>query len=84
MTKLFLLLAFCISVVTLPWWLTFFLGIVYLSKGGSVVAVVIGGFIIDELYGAPIPVLHGFSFLYTGLALMLAIATLYFRTYLFE
>lgn len=84
MTKLFLTLAFFISVFTLPGWASALLAVVLLSEGGSVTLVIIGGLCIDIFFGAPIALLHGFAYLYTALFALLAVCALYLRTQLLE
>ena len=84
MSKLFLAVAFFISIATLPWWASVLLGILFVAEGGSVWVVVFGGFILDELFGAPIASLGGFAYLYTALFIIIGAVVLYLRSMLFE
>ncbi|MDO8523880.1 MAG: hypothetical protein Q7R74_01475 [bacterium] len=84
MTNIILGSAFLVSLVMLPSFATVIIAVVYLSQGGNLFLVILGGFVLDELFGAPIAALHGFSYLYTTLALVLSLSTLYFRRALFE
>lgn len=84
MTKLLLALAFCISLVALPWWASALSAIVFLAEGGSPFLIIAGGFILDELSGAPIAAMGGFAFLYTCFFALLAGVAVYLRSTVFE
>jgi hypothetical protein len=84
MTRAILLISFAISIVTLPWFVSCGIAILYLSEGGSAIVVGIGGLILDMISAVPIPHLFGFAYLYTVLFCMLALAALYLREQLFE
>ncbi len=84
MTHVILGLAFLVSLIMLPSFATVAIAVVYLAEGGNLFLVILGGFVLDELFGAPVSALYGFSYLYTTLALILSLSTLYFRRALFE
>lgn len=63
--------AFFASVFIAPWWLTVFIGLLLIVLFGGGVFVVIGGFFMDSVFGAPLPLLHGFHFLYTAFFIFL-------------
>ncbi len=84
MSKLFFALAFVISLFTPPWWASLMCAILYLADGGNPLLVVLGGLVFDELFGAPVRSLGGFSYVYTAFAVILSGAALYLRTALFE
>jgi hypothetical protein len=84
MERFFLSVAFCISVLTLPWWVSTLLAIFLLAEGGSVILVILGGVCLDVLFGAPIASLYGFAYLYTALFASLALVALYLKTRLLE
>lgn len=84
MARFFLALAFLISLIALPWWVSVCVAIVYLAEGGNIFVVILGALIFDTLFGAPIARLGGFSHLYTTFAVILSVATYFLRTALFE
>ncbi len=84
MTKIVFGVAFLVSLITLPSWGTVLVAILYLADGGNLWLIVLGGFFLDEVFGAPIAAMHGFAYLYTALALILSTFAWYLRTALFE
>ncbi|MES2014285.1 MAG: hypothetical protein V4437_00530 [Patescibacteria group bacterium] len=79
-----LVVAFFASACMCPWWLTVFLGVILLALFGNVPLVVIGGLLMDFIFGAPIPSLLGFSYLYAMLFLFLGALSWYLRRTLSE
>lgn len=84
MIRVFLTLAFFISIVALPWWVIVAVAIFYLAEGGSIFLVIAGGILADMLFGAPVASLYGFSYLYTVLMAALGLTAYYLRRALFE
>lgn len=65
-------LSFLVSAVLLPWWVSVLFGIGVTLYPGSGVVLLIGGVIMDTLFGAPIATLGGFAYLYTVLFSIIA------------
>ena len=84
MTRFLLALAFVISIIALPWWASLAVAILYLAEKGNPLLIIIGGILFDTLFGAPIASLHGFSYLYTLIAVALSATALFLRQTLFE
>lgn len=82
--RIILSIAYVLSAVLLPWWLTVFLGVVLLAYLQSYVVVIIGALVLDTMHGAGIVQLFGVSFLYTGLFLFLIICERILRTQLLD
>lgn len=59
--------AFFAAVLFLPWFVVVPLGIALIAYYHAYLSVIIGGILLDSLFGAPIGVFSGFSFLYTAL-----------------
>ncbi len=76
-------IAFIMSAVTAPWWVTVPFGIALISKGVYGI-VVLGGIIMDYLFGMPVEALGGFSFVYTALFASLAIISWYLHKHVLE
>jgi hypothetical protein len=73
LTRILLSIAFLFSALFLPWWLTVSLGILAVGFFRMYIVVVFGGFLMDMLFGVAEPRLFGFSFIYTGIFLILAL-----------
>ena len=71
-------LLFFISIFLLPWWVTLLLGVFLLVVFESY-EVVLGGAVIDLLYGAPVPFFGGVSFLATAVFLILSVGVFFLR-----
>ena len=75
MVERFLLIGiFFLSILFAPWWLSFFIAIIIASSGEDLLVLPIGGVLLDVLFGVPIATLGGFSFLYTALLSIIALA----------
>ncbi len=75
---------FFASVLVAPWWLTICCGLFLLSFFESAVVVIIGGVLMDLIFGTPIPALGGFHYLYTTLFIFLAAVSWYLHRALSE
>ncbi len=84
MVHIGLTLAFFISVFTCPWWLTISLGILLLSLFEAGITVISGGVLMDGVFGAPLPLLGGFHYLYTALFIVLVACSWYLHRTLSE
>ncbi len=84
MTRIFLAAAFLISLLTLPSWTALLVAVLYLAHDGDPLLVLLGGFFLDEVFGAPIAVMHGFAYFYTLCTLILSFFAWYLRGALFE
>jgi hypothetical protein len=58
-------IALFISIFLLPWWLSISFATVLLFYFDSYIEAVIAALLLDLLYGAPLPVLFGFRFVFT-------------------
>lgn len=56
---------FLLSALALPWWFVVPFGIVVSTLSGGVYVAIGGGVLLDQLYGAPIPLLGDTSAIYT-------------------
>lgn len=79
MARIFLSIAFFFSIFTLPWWVSVLLSIFLLALFQAGIMVIVGGIMMDILFGAPVDILSGFQYLYTALFLFLALLTLYLK-----
>ncbi|MDE2079032.1 MAG: hypothetical protein KGI73_01450 [Patescibacteria group bacterium] len=84
MSRVILAVAFFVSILLSPWIVSVVLAIAYLAAGGNVLLVVAGGLLSDILFGAPVPVLHGFQYLATLTMLLLGGAAVFLRRAIFE
>lgn len=74
--------AFFLSVMALPWWVTLAIGIVLLALWRSYGVVLVGGILMDLLF-APFGSM-AYTYLYTTLFLALAIAAWYLERMMLE
>lgn len=65
MNSFFVIAAYILSAVLLPWWITVFLAVILLAYFKAYGVVVFGGILMDLLYGAPQPALFEFQYIYT-------------------
>ncbi|MBV9349625.1 MAG: hypothetical protein JO026_02640 [Patescibacteria group bacterium] len=79
MIRLLLGIAFAISLFSLPWWISTGIAIFFLSAGGNPFLVVLGGLILDRMFGAPLGTLAGLSHFYTVYFALLAALSAYLR-----
>lgn len=79
-----ILIAFFLSALLCPWWLTVFLAIMILSFFETPLLVIIGGLFMDLLFSAPIEPLGGFRYLYTTLFIFLSLLSWYLHQALSE
>ncbi len=75
---------FFASVLLGPWWISIAAGIWIASISERSVPLIVGGMLMDMLFGAPIPALFGFNFLYTTIFLLIVLSALYFRRRILE
>ncbi|OGG44282.1 hypothetical protein A2841_02800 [Candidatus Kaiserbacteria bacterium RIFCSPHIGHO2_01_FULL_48_10] len=75
---------FFASVIVGPWWISVMLGILVVSTCRQYLPVIAGGILMDTLFGAPIPVLLGFDFLYTAVFSILAAGAFFLRARILE
>jgi hypothetical protein len=71
--------AFFASIFLGPWWLTVILGLFLLAVFGGALPLIAGGFIMDSVFGAPLPALGSFHLLYTLLFVTLACINWYLQ-----
>lgn len=84
MTRVLVSIAFFVSIVALPWFVSVPLGVLIIALWGASVEAVIGGIMLDSMFGAPIQALAGFPFLYTTLFLVLALGAFVMRRLMIE
>lgn len=76
--------AFLLSAVLLPWWVTVALGVFCLAEFRSYAVVIAGGLLMDFVFGIPEPRLFGFSFIYAALFVLLAFTTWFLNRAILE
>ena len=84
MIRVFVIALFFISTFVLPWWVVLALGTALIVYFRALLSVVLGGLIMDTLYGVPLAVFFDVSYFYTGTFFGLAISAHLLRTYLLE
>lgn len=72
---------FFISIFLFPWWVSACAGVALLFVGNGV-EVVVGAFLLDVLYAAPVPAFRGFTFVATAGALAALILVRLAKRYL--
>ena len=77
MIRIFLTIIFFVSVLFAPWWLSVLLAIILLSYFGAYFEVIVGGIVMDSMFGVPIIALFNTEFLYTIMFAILVL-TAYF------
>lgn len=77
-------LVFFLSSILLPWYVPVFLGGLLIALWGGYVEVIIGGIIMDTLFGTSIPLLYGFAYLYTALFVALSLMAMVLRRMMIE
>lgn len=82
--KVFFGVAFLVSAVVLPWFVTVTLGIIALVYFQLYGTVIVGGLLLDLLFSIPEPHLFGFSYIYTALFLLLALIAVYLERAILE
>lgn len=75
--NVFLSAAFLLSALLLPWWATVLLGIAVIGIYRSYAVAIIGGIMMDLLFGIPQPALFGFAYVYTLLFAILSAVAFY-------
>ncbi|MEK7613851.1 MAG: hypothetical protein AAB439_03210 [Patescibacteria group bacterium] len=73
-----------IAVFTTPWFVVLPFGLALLAFSERYIIVLIGAFIFDTLFGAPVPSLGGISYVLTLLFLALSLLTFVLRRRLLE
>lgn len=76
LTKYLFIIAFFVSVVYLPWWLSALIALLLLSVWRAYVSVIVGALCMDILFGSPLVAFGGFAYLYTAIFSILALMTL--------
>lgn len=84
MIRTFLTAIFFVSVLFAPWWLSVALAVLLLSFFKAYFEVIVGGVIMDSVFGAPIMSLFNIEFLYTILFTILVVTTYFFRKVIME
>ena len=82
--RVFILTAVFASILLLPWYVPTVLAIILIAWWEAYVSVIIGGVMLDALFGAPIVVLGGFSFIYTGLFVISSATAFFLRRAILE
>jgi len=75
---------FFASVIMLPWYVPLILGIALIVVWCGYVEVILGGILLDTVFGAPIASLSDFSFLYTALFIFLSLLAVILRQVIIE
>lgn len=84
MARIFSLLLFFASILFLPWYFSVVIGIFIISQWKAYTSAIIGGILLDTLYGGPIITLYGFAYIYTGLFVVLVILAFFLRRAMME
>ena len=74
--------AFFISVLFLPWFVTVAIGVIAIAFYRAYLSVVIGGVLIDSLFG--VPLFGNFAFFYTALFVALSLIAVFLRRTMLE
>lgn len=82
--RAFFTVLFFAAVVFLPWYASVPLGIILIAYWGAYVEAIVGGVVLDALFGAPIASLHGFACLYTALFIILSLFAFVLRRLMIE
>jgi hypothetical protein len=78
------LVLFFVSIVIGPWWLTVIVGTVLLARWNAVIPVVVGGILMDMLFGVPLTLIGNTMALYTLAFSLMAFASLYLSATMIE
>ena len=78
------LILFFASVILAPWWFTVLVGVYILARWNLFVPVILGGMLMDLIYGMPSGVLGMSALLYTIVFMMLAVAARYLHATMLE
>jgi hypothetical protein len=70
---------FFASIVYCPWWVTLFIAIWLAPYKGSFAPLVIGGLLMDVMFGSRVASLGGFSYVYTLVFVGAALVSWYLR-----
>ncbi len=84
MIRIFFVILFFISVFVTPWWVIVPLGIVLLAYFEAYLSVLLGGLIVDTLFGVPLSGVFGITYFYTAVFVILIFSTLLLRLRLLE
>ncbi len=71
------------SILIFPWWISLSIGLTLLIGYSYFFEIIIGGFLVDMLFGVPIDTILGWPFPVTTLALLLYLLRLSIRRKLF-
>jgi hypothetical protein len=86
-SHILLAILFLASALLNPWWLTLLIGIFLLGVFPglfSIGTLILGGFLMDSVFGAPVYSLGGFKYLYTALCIILSLVSFFLRNTLSE
>ena len=75
---------FFASVIMLPWFAPLILGVALVVVWRGYIEVILGGILLDIVFGAPIASLSDFSFLYTALFIFLSLLAVILRRAIIE
>ena len=84
MTRAFTLLFFFASILFSPWYIPVLLGLLIIIQWKAYTSAIIGGIILDGMFGAPIITLYGFSYIYTTLFVILSFLAFFLRQVMME
>lgn len=84
MVRIFSLILFFASILFLPWYISVFIGVVIIARWHAYVSAIIGGIILDSMFGAPIVALHNFAYIYTILFIILSAFAFFLRHAMME
>lgn len=84
MLKIVLSISYIVSSVFLPWWVTVALGIALVVHFKLWWVAILGGLLMDLVFGAPIAALGGFAYLFSLLFVVLSLLALMLRQRMLE
>lgn len=84
MARIFTLLFFFASILFLPWYVPVLLGLFIIVQWKAYTSAIIGGIILDGMFGAPIITLYGFAYIYTALFVILSLLAFFLRQVMME
>jgi K+-sensing histidine kinase KdpD len=73
--KIFVIVAYGISIIFLPWWVSVALAVILLGVWQAYASVIVGALLLDIVFGAPLFAFSGFSYLYTLIFVVLVAVT---------
>lgn len=84
MNRVIFCFLFLVSCIFFPWFVSVPLGILVIVYTPYWYVAVVGGLVIDLAFGAPVPALFNFAFIYSSLCIILSLIALTLRQQMME